>query len=148
MIRKFCAAAIAAAVLCSPTIAPAKDKDDDDTTKFFMFYGDGQPADVIRNDLTYCMALAGRAGPAPRGTRYAVAMGGGLLAGIADAIAMSVEQRRRRDSSMRNCMALHGYSRYALPEAQWNTVMRGDNAVDRMIAFMTGPVPTTEKLPR
>ena len=148
MIRKFCAAAVAAAMLFSPVVATAKDKDDDDSTKFFMFYGEGQPAEAVRNDLNYCIALAGRAGPAPRGTRYAVVMGGGLLGGIMDAIAMSVEQRRRRDSSMRTCMALHGYSRYALAEAQWNTMMRGDGAVDRMVTFMTGPVPTTEKLPR
>jgi len=146
MLRLRSVAFAAAILLAGPAYAADKEQGDD-TSKFFMFYGEGVPADVARADLTYCMALSGRAGPAPRGTRYAAAMGGGLLGGIMDAIAMSVEQRRRRDSSMRNCMAMHGYTRYYVPEADWNTIVRGDGAVDRMVAFMTGPVPTSRKLP-
>ena len=141
-------AALAAALLVAgPALAGPEDKEDD-SSKFFMFYGEGQPVETIKADLAYCMALSGRAGPAPQGTRYSVAMGGGLLAGIMDAIAMSVEQRRRRDSSMRTCMALHGYSRYYVPEEQWNPMVRGDGSFDRMAAFMSGPVPATRKLPQ
>jgi hypothetical protein len=148
--RQIAWAAFAAALLvASPAIAGPGDKDDgDDSSKFFMFYGEGQTAEVVRADLTYCMALAGRAGPAPKGTRYSVAMGGGLLGGIMDAIAMGVEQRRRRDSSMRTCMGAHGYSRYYVPESEWNPMVRGEGAVDRMVAYMTGPVPVTKKLPQ
>lgn len=139
-------AAFAAAVLLAGPASAADKEQGDDTSKFFMFYGDGVSADIVRADLTYCMALSGRAGPAPRGTRYSTVMGGGLLAGIMDAIAMSVEQRRRRDSSMRNCMAMHGYTRYYVPEEDWNRIVRGDGAIDRMVAYMTGPVPSTRKL--
>ena len=140
-------AAFLAAILTSPAMA-ADDKDGDDSSKFFMFYGEGQPEQVVRADLAYCMALSGRTGPAPRGTRYSVAMGGGLIGGIMDAIAMSVEQRRRRDSSMRTCMGLYGYTRYYVPEEQWKPMVSGEGAVDRMVAYMTGPTPTTERLPQ
>lgn len=139
-------AAFAAAMLAAGPVLAAQDSQEDDSSKFFMFHGEGQPVEVIKADLAYCMALSGRAGPAPQGTRYSVAMGGGLLGGIMDAIAMSVEQRRRRDSSMRTCMALYGYSRYYLPEEQWNPLVRGDGAFDRMVAFMAGPVPQTRRL--
>ena len=140
-----CAAAVAVLAFSAPAFAQSE-KQEDDTSKFFMFHGEGRPEAQIRADLAYCMALAGRTGPAPQGTRSSVAMGGGLLAGIMDAIAMSVEQRRRRDSSMRTCMGLHGYSRYAVAEAQWNPMVRGDGAFDRMVAVMTGPVPSTASL--
>lgn len=143
-------AALGALIACAlPISAAAKDKDTgNDTSKFFMFYGDGLPPETIRADLAYCMELAGRTGPAPQGTRYSTAMGGGLLAGIADAIAESVEQRRRRDSSMRTCMGLHGYSRYAMAEADWNAMVKGDQPFERIVQFMTGPVPTTKRLPQ
>lgn len=122
-----------------------------------MFYGDGLPEDVIRNDLSYCLALAGRTdwGPNAYDNTYrgpdmgiAGAIIAPLVGGIMNGASRRNDRHRRQSVSMRNCMGLHGYSRYAISEADWNVMFGDGPTLDRMIAFMTGPTPTTERLPQ
>lgn len=121
-----------------------------DRSKFFMFYAAGIAPDVARADLSYCLALSGRTGAPPR-TGYDPTTSMGLIGALVGAAVHSVQdsalQRRGRDASMRNCMRLHGYDRYAMAEADWNTMMQGPGATDRMLAYMTGSQPQTERLP-
>ena len=125
----------------------AADVDKEDASKFFWFHKDGADPGVARADIQYCLiqtsAMAGRVQQNP-----AAYMGliGALVGGIINGITQSVEARRMRDAGMRKCMKLYGYVRYRVPEAQWNPMMRGENALDRLVAYATGPTPQTERL--
>ena len=63
------------------------------------------------------------------------------------------ERRRVHNAAMRRCMALFGYHRYRVSEAEWHALVGGGDivraageaadsgAVDRLARFASGPVP-------
>jgi hypothetical protein len=82
----------------------------------------------------------------------------GLLGALLVELISNGERRRVHNSAMRRCMALFGYHRYRVPEAEWRALVSGgdivragaeaaDSAVvDRLAQFASGPVPNGPEL--
>jgi hypothetical protein len=120
---------------------------DDDPSKFFWFNKAGADPTVVRTDIEYCIAqTSGMAGRVQQNAGAGAGLIGALVGGIINGITQGVETRRMRDAGLRKCMSLYGYARYRVAEPAWNELMRGDGALDRLVAFATGPVPATERL--
>lgn len=122
----------------------AKDKPLENSARFFLFHSDSVTEDIARGDLLFCIKMA-----RPTLSYRAKLGGGGILGGLL----ADTDTLRMRNSVMRKCMTLHGYSRYLVPETQWNGVVKeGDivvgndgkvdaEVVNNMAAFAAGPKP-------
>jgi hypothetical protein len=146
---------IAAAICLSlPQVAYAADveptpqatKKEDDPSKFFWFYKPETNVAVAKTDIQYCFIQTSTIRAAQKPSSGAGGLIGALVEGIIKGIAENVESRRMRDSGMRKCMGLYAYERYAVPEVEWNAMMRATDAIDRLAAFSSGPRPTYGRL--
>lgn len=121
---------------------------DDDPRKFFWFHREGVSAQTARSDIEYCLAQSSGI----RAERKRSSGTGGLIGVLVESaihgIIEGIETRRMRYAGIRMCMGLYGYSRYLVPEPEWEQMMRADDAVDRLVAYSSGPLPTTERLSR
>lgn len=138
----------AAAAQQAPAAAEKRDEKEDDPSKFFWFHKAGvAPADA-RTDIQYCLAQTStiRAKQTPSSGQGGLI--GALVEGIMKGVIGNVEERRMRDAGMRKCMGLYGYSRYQVPEPEWNAMMRGEDAVERLTVFASGTAPSSERLSR
>jgi hypothetical protein len=133
----------------SPQERPERAREqDDDPRKFFWFHREGVSAEAARNDIEYCLAQSSGI----RAERNRTSGTGGLIGVLVESaingIIEGIETRRMRYAGVRMCMGLYGYSRFLVPEPEWEAMMRADDAVDRLVAFSSGPLPTTERLSR
>lgn len=161
--QRFLEAALCVLAVTVPTYAvaaidepAAAASNADDPAKFFLFHTSEMPKDVVRADLFYCIDRAQNIIAA----RDRFGSGGGLIGALINSRMASIDRFRMRNASMRKCMGLMGYDRYAMPQAEWKVLVKdGDIVVDnknridpevveRMVDFATGPAPKTEKLPR
>lgn len=130
----------------APQAAVKSDKEDD-SSKFFWFNKAGADPAMIRTDIEYCaVQTSAMAGRVQQNAGASAGLIGALVGGIINGITQGVEARRMRDAGMRKCMGLYGYDRYFVAENQWNMMMRGEGALDRMVAFTAGPKPMTRRL--
>ncbi len=144
----------AALCLAVPQFAGAADvkpaaeasKKEDDPSKFFWFYKADTDVAVAKTDIQYCFIQTSTIRAAQKPSSGAGGLIGALVEGIIKGIAASVESRRMRDSGMRKCMGLYAYERYAVPEVEWNAMMRATDAIDWLAAFSSGPRPTYGRL--
>ena len=133
------------------TSAPArarKSENVDDPSKFFWFHKEGIDSATAKTDIEYCLAQTGTIRAKRNPSSGQGGLIGALVEGIVHSIIENVESRRMRDAGMRKCMGLYGYSRFHVPEPQWNGMMRATDAVDQLTAYASGPVPSTERLAR
>lgn len=121
-------------------------KKEDDPSKFFWFYKADIDATVAKTDIQYCFIQTSTIRAAQKPSSGAGGLIGALVTGIINGITENVESRRMRDSGMRKCMGLYAYERYAVPEAEWNIMMRATDAIDRLAAFSSGPRPAYGRL--
>jgi hypothetical protein len=145
----FLAALLVAApqiVVAAEKPAPTPNEKEDDPSKFFWFHKTGIDAATAKTDIQYCFIQTSSIRAAQKPSSGAGGLIGALVEGIIKGIAENVESRRMRDSGMRKCMGLYDYVRYAVPETDWNAMMRAPDAVDRLTAYATGPTPTTARL--
>lgn len=127
--------------------AAVKSAKEDDPSKFFWFNRAGADPAMVRTDIEYCaVQTSAMAGRVQQNAGASAGLIGALVGGIINGITQGVEARRMRDAGMRKCMGLYGYDRYFVAEEQWNTMMRGEGALDRMVAFTAGPKPITQRL--
>lgn len=133
----------------TPADTTPDDGKDDDSSKFFWFHKAGVSPATARTDIEYCaLQVSAVNGRVQQNAGASFGLIGALVGGIINGVTQSVEARRMRDVGMRRCMALYGYDRYALPEAEWNTLRRGEGAIERLVAFTAAPeAPKGEKLP-
>jgi len=122
------------------------EKKEDDPSKFFWFYKAGLDAPTAKIDIQYCFIQTSTIRAAQKPSAGAYGLIGALVSGIINGITEATESRRMRDAGMRKCMGLYEYERYAVPEAEWNAMMRAPDAVDRLVAFATGVRPAEGKL--
>jgi hypothetical protein len=125
--------------------APASKKEDD-PSKFFWFYKADTSVATAKTDIQYCFIQTSTIRAAQKPSSGAGGLIGALVEGIIKGIAEGVESRRMRDSGMRKCMGLYAYERYAVPEVEWNAMMRATDAIDRLSAFSSGPRPAYGRL--
>ena len=125
--------------------APASKKEDD-PSKFFWFYKSEIDVAVAKTDIQYCFIQTSTIRAAQKPSSGAGGLIGALVSGIINGITENVESRRMRDSGMRKCMGLYAYERYAVPEVEWNAMMRATDAIDRLSAFSSGPRPAYGRL--
>jgi hypothetical protein len=121
-------------------------KKEDDPSKFFWFYKADTDLAVAKTDIQYCFIQTSTIRAAQKPSSGAGGLIGALVEGIIKGIAENVESRRMRDSGMRKCMGLYAYERYAVPEVEWNAMMRATDAIDRLSAFSSGPRPAYGRL--
>jgi hypothetical protein len=143
--------------MCAPQQSFAAAKDDappadkrpakeDDPSKFFWFHKDGADPVIAENDIRYCFIQTSTIWARQNPSSGQGGLIGALVEGIIKGITEGVEARRMRDAGMRKCMGLYGFTRYKVPEPQWNEMMRAPDSVKRLTAFATGAAPTTERL--
>ncbi len=129
-------------------IKPAAEvsKKEDDPSKFFWFYKADTDVVAAKTDIQYCFIQTSTIRAAQKPSSGAGGLIGALVSGIINGITENVESRRMRDSGMRKCMGLYAYERYAMPEVEWNSMMRATDAIDRLAAFASGPRPSYGRL--
>lgn len=147
-----CASLIGSGVAAQQAPAAAatekRDEKEDDPSKFFWFHKAGvAPADA-KTDIQYCLAQTSTIRAKQQPSTGQGGLIGALVEGIIKGVVGNVEERRMRDAGMRKCMGLYGYSRYQVPEPEWNAMMRAEDAVDRLTLFTSGTAPSTERLSR
>jgi len=74
----------------------------------------------------------------------------GLAAGIAADIIVPKMERGLRNNKMRRCMEPRGYTRFAVPEAAWEQLNKGDeaNLVAMQAKLAVGPRPSLTEVSR
>jgi hypothetical protein len=135
---------IGSAAAIEPTASASKKEDD--PSKFFWFYKADTSAATAKTDIQYCFIQTSTIRAAQKPSSGAGGLIGALVSGIINGITENVESRRMRDSGMRKCMGLYAYERYAVPEVEWNAMMRATDAIDRLSAFSSGPRPAYGRL--
>jgi hypothetical protein len=128
--------------------APSASENQDDPSKFFWFHKAEADLAAVKTDIQYCFIQTSTIRAAQKPSTGQGGLIGALVEGIIRGISENVESRRMRDSGMRKCMGLYTYERYAVPEIDWNAMMRAPDAIDRLAAFSSGPTPTSAKLIR
>jgi hypothetical protein len=83
---------------------------------------------------------------------------GGPLGAVLEALIASGQRRIVHNAAMRRCMAILGYHRYRVGEAEWRALVSGgditrtgadaagSDVVDRLARFASGPVPAGPEL--
>lgn len=135
-------------IIYAADVKPATEasKKEDDPSKFFWFYKAETDVKLAKTDIQYCFIQTSTIRAAQKPSSGAGGLIGALVEGIIKGIAENVESRRMRDSGMRKCMGLYAYERYAVPEVDWNAMMRATDSIDRLAAFSSGPRPAYGRL--
>lgn len=149
-----CGQSQAEAAAAAPDSAPAQsrqrnaDNDDGDPRKFFWFHREGVTQEAARTDIEYCLAQTSSIRAQDKESSGTGGLIGALIEHAIHSAIEGAETRRMRFAGMRMCMGVYGYSRYQVPEREWNEMMSSEDAVDRLTAYASGPMPTTERLAR
>jgi hypothetical protein len=112
----------------------------DNGWKYFFFHKAGVSFDAALMDVAFCYrylpAVAvmqlpaysawGSGAPAPKTDYYRVFENYGLVGVGIGALVEGPLLRRNRQSRMRRCMETRGYKRYAMAEATWEALSKGD----------------------
>lgn len=124
-----------------------------DPSRTFWFHRPGIDAATARTDIEYCLLQSSAiyALRRPRQNPVAFTAVEAAVSGVSNRLARYAEGEEvgpRRDAALRKCMGLYGYDPYYVPELEWIEMMGAPDAVERLTAFATGPVPSTRKLER
>jgi hypothetical protein len=155
--------AMAAAMACWPALAFGQaSPTPEDINRYYLFHLQGVSLESAKADYLYCSEqirdiltyddIVFRDYHSNQITQT------GLLGALLVELISSGERRRVHNSAMRRCMALFGYHRYRVSEAEWRDLVSGgdivragaeaaDSAVvDRLARFASGPVPNGPEL--
>lgn len=155
--------AAAAAMFCSPvaTLGQASSPPED-PNRYFLFNLQGVSFESAKADYLYCSEqiqdIITYDDLIYRDYHSNRIETPGLLHALLVELIASGERRRVHNAAMRRCMALFGYHRYRVSEAEWRALVSGgdivrsgaqtgDSAVlDRLARFASGPVPPGPEL--
>ncbi|MEM1052582.1 MAG: hypothetical protein AAGI28_10850 [Pseudomonadota bacterium] len=130
-------------------VSPALAEDDlgKNDYKWFFFHKEGVTEEVFTADYEFCSIYGSRVQP-PRGpnvyTPGAIEAG---VAGLFGGIQRSNQRRNMFRAVMRKCMAMKGYARYGLTEAEMDSLWNGgwDEAKTRVAVRAATPISTERR---
>ena len=153
----------AAALACLPTPVFAQSAPSpEDLNRYYLFHQQGVSFESAKADYLYCSEqirdiltyddIVFRDYHSNQITQTSLV--GALLVELIS----NGERRRVHNAAMRHCMALFGYHRYRISEAEWHQLVSGGDivragaeaadseVVDRLARFASGPVPSGPEL--
>jgi hypothetical protein len=135
---------IAVSAFCLLMPNPAFADKDEDTEKYNFFSNTAISREQSLADWDECRDLAGVVKPPPAGYAYSQGAAGAAAAGFLQGLIQGAQRRHMLDATLRKCMALKGYQRYAATKEEIAGLYTGkwpeirQKLADRAVKPVTG----------